>query len=99
MLFFILSLIDTHEGRKKTNFNLDNITTHVSKLSENGPRSIADKKANQKALEYIESEVKRLGAVNEDTTNKTACLFQDYKNDDETLHFNLWLTKEVILAK
>lgn len=95
LLFFVLSLIDTHEGRKKTNFNLDNVTTHVEKLSENGPRSIADKKSNQKALEYIESQVAGFGAVNEDIVDKPAYLIQDFVAEDED--YQNWYLKNLIL--
>ena len=54
---FVVSIVDTNETRKDTNFNQENMLTHIEKLSENGPRSIIDKEANGKALEYIVSQV------------------------------------------
>ena len=48
-LLFIVSVVDTHEFRQKTNFDQERILAHVEKLSENGPRSVAHKEANAKA--------------------------------------------------
>jgi hypothetical protein len=54
---FVISIIDTNEMRKETNFDQDRMLSHIEKLSENGPRSIVDKEANEKALQYLISQV------------------------------------------
>ena len=54
---FVLSIADTNETRKSTNFNQENMLTHIEKLSENGPRSIVDREANEKALQYIVAQI------------------------------------------
>lgn len=95
VLFFILSIVDTNEGKKKTNFNQNNITTHVEKLTENGPRSIADKENNQKALDYITSTLDTLGFVNEDIISKPAYLIQDFVAEDED--YQNWYLKNIIV--
>ena len=48
---FVVSVADTSETRKSTNFNQQNILAHVGKLSENGPRSLVNTEANEKAVE------------------------------------------------
>ena len=35
---FAVSVADTAETVRKTNFSLENMQTHIQKLSENGPR-------------------------------------------------------------
>lgn len=95
VLFFILSILDTNEGKKKTNFNQNNITTHVEKLTENGPRSIADKESNQKALDYIATSLDSWGFVNEDTTKKPAYLIQDFVAEDD--RYQNWYLKNIIV--
>lgn len=94
-IFFAVSVADTNESAKQTDFSQETIEKHVEKLSENGPRSIADKESNQKALDYIISELESYGAVNEDTTEKTAYLVQDFVAEDE--RYQNWYLKNVIL--
>ena len=93
--FFVASVIDTNEVRQQTNFDQDRMMTHVEKLSENGPRSIADKESNQKAIDYIISEVESYGFVNEDTTEKPAYLVQEYVAEDS--EYQSWNLKNVIV--
>lgn len=94
-MFFLVSIIDTNETRKQTNFNQDNIIHHVEKLSENGPRSIMDTEANEKALEYLISVIESYGVVNEDTITKPAYLIQEFTAID-TDHQN-WYLKNLIV--
>ncbi|MBQ8849542.1 MAG: M28 family peptidase [Clostridia bacterium] len=96
-LMFVLSIIDTNETRKKTNFDQDNMLTHIEKLSENGPRSIIDKEANDKAIEYIVSQLEGYGAVNEDTTDVPAYMIQDYVAIDDTGRYQNFYLKNVIV--
>lgn len=92
---FIVSVIDTNETRKQTNFDQELMLTHIEKLSENGPRSIANKEANDKALEYIISQVESWGVVNEDTTEKPAYRVQEYIAEDT--RYQSWDLKNVIV--
>ncbi len=99
VLVFMLtaSVIDTSETVKKTNFSQENMMTHIEKLSENGPRSLVHKEANEKAVEYIVSHVASLGFVNEDTTAKPAYLVQDYVATDDTGRYQNFYLKNVIV--
>ena len=93
-LMFVLSIIDTNETRKETNFNQDRMQSHIEKLSENGPRSLVNKEANDKALQYLISQVESWGVVNSDTTEKPAYLVQDYVAEDEEGRYqNFYLKK------
>ncbi len=94
--FFIVSVIDTIEVRQQTNFDQERMITHIEKLSENGPRSIADKEANEKAVEYIASQVASFGAVNENTTEKPAYLIQEYIGTNDN-RYQDWQLKNVIV--
>lgn len=97
VFIFTASVIDTAETRKKTEFNQENMVTHIEKLSENGPRSIVDKEANAKAVEYIISYVESCGAVNEDTADKPAYLVQDYVASDDTGRYQNFYLQNVIV--
>ena len=94
-LLFTVSIVDTHELRQKTNFDQERMLTDVEKLSENGPRSVANKEANQKAVDYIVSEVEKCGIVCEDTTEKPAYLVPEYVANDD--RYQNWYLKNVIV--
>ncbi len=83
VIFFFLSIRDTVEKRYDTDFNQENILTHVEKLSENGPRSVLHKEANDKAVEYIADVLEDYGLVNEDDSSKPSYLIQNYTTYDE----------------
>ncbi len=89
---FVVSIVDTNETRKDTNFNQENMLMHIEKLSENGPRSLFDKEANDKALGYIVSEIERYGAINGDTTDAPAYIIQDFVASDDTNQCDLFGT-------
>ena len=55
--FLSLSVLETVETTARTDLNQKNVNAHIEKLTENGPRSIIDKDANSKAIEYIASEL------------------------------------------
>lgn len=95
ILSVTLSFVDTVELPTTSNFEQDNITAHIEKMCEHGPHSIADKEENQLVMEYIISEVEKLGVVNSDTTYVPAYLVQDYvsTSDDE----QNWYLKNVIV--
>ncbi len=90
-----VSIADTVETRKTTNFDQDKIITHIEKLTEYGPRSIAHPEANQKALDYIISELESYGAVNNDTTETTAYMVQDFVGTDT--RYQSWYLKNIIV--
>ena len=93
----VVSVADTNETKQNTNFNQDTMLTHIEKLSENGPRSLIDKEANQKALEYIISQVESFGIVNEDTTDVPAYMIQDYvATDDAGRYQNFYLDNLIV---
>ena len=94
-VLFAVSVIDTHEVRHETNFDQNRVMTHIEKLSENGPRSIAHKEANAKAIEYIAAEVASYGAVNEDTVEGPAYLIQSYIAKDS--RYQNWYLDNVIV--
>lgn len=94
---FVVSIVDTNETRKDTNFNQENMLTHIEKLSENGPRSIIDKEANEKALEYIVSQVESWGVKEGDTTEAPAYMIQDYVAIDEDGKYQNFYLKNVIV--
>lgn len=94
---FVVSIVDTNETRKDTNFNQENMLTHIEKLSENGPRSIIDKEANEKALAYIVSQVESWGVKEGDTTEAPAYMIQDYVAIDENGKYQNFYLKNVIV--
>lgn len=94
---FVVSIIDTNETRKETNFNQKNILAHIQKLSENGPRSIVHKEANDKALEYIAAQLEDYGIVSGDTTDKPAYMIQDYVATDLEGRYQNFYLKNIIV--
>ena len=81
-VLFAVSIVDTCEFRKQTDFDQDRMMTHVEKLSENGPRSIIHKESNEAGINYIVSVFEGYGLVNEDTIEKPAYLLQDFIAED-----------------
>lgn len=93
--FFVVSITDTEETQKKTNFNQTNITAHIENLSKNGPRSIMDTEANEKALEYLVTTVESYGVTEGDTTEKPAYVIQDFVAEDSD-HQNWYLSNLIV---
>lgn len=77
-LSFVLSFVDTNDLSATSDFNHDNIHTHIEKMCEAGPRSIFDKEENKQAQEYIISQLESFGITNADTTDSPAYLVQSY---------------------
>ena len=94
-VLFVVSIVDTCEFRKQTDFNQDNMMTHVEKLSENGPRSIIHKESNEAGIRYIISVLEGYGLVNEDTTENPAYLIQDFIAEDS--RYQSFALKNVIV--
>lgn len=95
-IFFVASVVDTHEVKRQTNFDQAKITAHVENLSANGPRSIADKEANEKAAEYIRSQVESYGLQAGNKTQAPSYAVQEYVAVDEQGRYQNWDLKNVI---
>lgn len=93
--FFVVSIADTEETQKTTNFNQTNITTHIEKLSENGPRLIMDTQANEKALAYLIATLESYGITEGDTTERPAYVIQDFVAED-TDYQNWYLSNLIV---
>ncbi|MBQ7780381.1 MAG: M28 family peptidase [Clostridia bacterium] len=94
---FVVSIADTNETRKDTDFSQKNMMTHIEKLSENGPRSIIDEDANEKAVQYIVSQVESYGVISGDTTDAPAYMIQEYvATDDEGRYQNFYLKNVIV---
>lgn len=96
-VLFTVSVADTAETVRETNFSLENMQTHIQKLSENGPRSIVHKEANDKAIAYIISQVESWGVTEGDTMAAPAYLVQDYVATDETGRYQNFYLQNVIV--
>ncbi|MBQ7354663.1 MAG: M20/M25/M40 family metallo-hydrolase [Clostridia bacterium] len=94
-LFFVISIVDTEETVKETNFSRDNIQTHLDHFTENGPRSIADTEANAAMLDYIAASLESYGLVNEDTTAAPAYVRQDLVAKDT--EYQNWYLQNIIV--
>lgn len=94
-LFFVVSIMDTAESRKQTNFDQEKILAHLDKFTENGPRSIAHTEANQAMLDYLAETLNSYGLVNEDTTEKPAYVIQEYVGEDT--EYQNWYLKNIIV--
>lgn len=95
-VMLVLSIVDTKERRYNTSFDQGNIMTHIEKLSENGPRSVTNKEANEKAVEYIASKLKAYGAVESESRSAPAYTVQQYVATDETGRYQNFYLKNVI---
>lgn len=82
-VLFAVSILDTCEFRKQTNFDQDLMMTHVEKMAGNGPHSVIHKENNQAVIDYIASVLDGYGLVNEDTVEKPAYLIQDFIAEDD----------------
>lgn len=78
VLMSCLAMFDSYEMPCDTAFDMDNIMTHIEKLTENGPRSIVHSEANAAALEYVATTLESFGLVNGDTTDAPAYLIQEF---------------------
>ena len=81
-VLFAVSVLDTCEFRKQTNFDQDRMMTHVENIAGNGSHSIFHPEANRAGLDYIISELESYGVVNGDTVDKPAYLVQEFVAED-----------------
>ncbi|MBQ8185878.1 MAG: M28 family peptidase [Clostridia bacterium] len=94
-LFFTVSVMDSSETRHETAFDQEAILNHIEKLSENGPRSIADKASNRAALEYLIAESEKYGVISGDTMEVPAYLVQEYVAEDS--RYQNWYLENLIV--
>lgn len=92
---FVVAVIDTKETSHFTRFSQIEIKKHIEKLTENGPRSIANKEANDAALNYITATLDSYGVEADNTTEKPAYIVQDYVATDT--EYQNWYLKNIIV--
>ena len=91
----VLSILDTHEIRRNTDFDQENILTHIENLTANGPRSIFDMEENQLAVKYITDTLDSWGLVCEDTTDVPAYMVHSYVGP-ESRYQNFYLDNVIV---
>ena len=91
----LLSIADTQEIRRETNFNQENILTHIEHLTANGPRSIFDMEENRMAVQYITDTLDGWGLIREDTTRVPAYLVHSYVGE-ESRYQNFYLDNVIV---
>ena len=100
-VLFAVSVLDTCEVRKQTNFDQDRMMTHVEGIAGNGPHSIFHPEANLAGLDYIVSELERYGVLGEDTVEKPAYIVQDFIEDgtvdSKDTHYQSFALKNIIV--
>ena len=98
-LFFVLSILDTAESQKATNFDQDKILAHVEKFTENGSHSIAHTESNEAVIDYLAETLNGYGLVNEDTTDKPAYVIHEYvaKDESDGAKYQNWYLKNIIV--
>lgn len=96
-LTFTFSIYDTSETKYDTNFDQAKMMEHIEKLSENGPRSLFHKEANEKAVAYIVSQLEESGVIDSDTTDKPAYLVQEFVAKDPEGRYQNFYLKNVIV--
>ena len=91
----VLSILDTHEIRRNTDFDQENILTHIENLTANGPRSIFDMEENQLAVKYITDTLDSWGLVHQDTTDGPAYMVHSYVGP-ESRYQNFYLDNVIV---
>jgi hypothetical protein len=95
VLLFTVSIADTSETVKQTNFNQEKILAHLEKFTENGPRSISHTEANRAMMDYLATTLDSYGLVKEDTTEKPAYVVQEYVGKDT--EYQNWYLDNIIV--
>ena len=94
-LMFALSMADTIETRKKTDFDDNRIMGHVAEMVKNGPHSIMDKEENRAVMDYMISQLESYGVAEGDTTAQPAYLVQDYVVESDA--YQNWYLSNLIV--
>jgi competence protein ComGC len=100
-VLFALSVVDTCEIRKQTNFDQDQMMTHVEKIAGNGPHSIFHPEANRAGIDYIVSVLDSYGLAGWDTVEEPAYIVQDFIEDgtveSKDTHYQNFVLSNVIV--
>lgn len=96
-LFFVVSIMDTAESKKQTDFDQEKIMSHLKEFTKNGSHSIAHPESNQAMLDYIAATLASYGLVEEDTTSKPAYVKHDYTAVDIDGEYQNWYLQNIIV--
>ena len=102
-VLFAVSILDTCEIRKQTNFDQDKIMEHVENIAGNGSHSIFHPEANRAGIDYIVSVLDGYGLAGWDTVEEPAYIVQDYIEEglvvkkDGFIHYQDFALSNVIV--
>lgn len=102
-LLFAVSILDTCEIRKQTNFDQDKMMEHIENIAGNGPHSIFHPEANRAGIDYIVSVLDSYGLAGWDTVEEPAYIVQDYIEEgfvvkkDSFIHYQDFALSNVIV--
>ena len=77
-VLFAVSILDTCEFRKQTNFDQNKMMEHVENIAGNGTHSIFHPEANKAGVDYIVSVLDEYGLAGWDTVEEPAYIVQDF---------------------
>ncbi len=102
-VLFAVSILDTCEFRKQTNFDQDKMMEHVENIAGNGTHSIFHPEANRAGIDYIVSVLDGYGLAGWDTVEEPAYLVQDFVEEgvvikkDGVIHYQDFELSNVIV--
>ena len=102
-VLFVVSIADTCEFRKQTNFDQDKMMEHVENIAGNGTHSIFHPEANEAGIDYIVSVLDSYGLAGWDTVTEPAYLVQEFVEEgmvvkkDSFIHYQDFVLKNVIV--
>ena len=102
-VLFVVSIVDTCELRKQTNFDQDKMMEHVENIAGNGTHSIFHPEANEAGVDYIVSVLDSYGLAGWDTVTEPAYLVQEFVEEglvvkkDSFIHYQDFVLKNVIV--
>ena len=97
-VLFAVSILDTCEIRKQTNFDQAQMMKHVENIAGNGSHSIFHPEANRAGLDYIVSVLESYGVVNEDTVEKPAYIVQNFiEEGKDDKHYQSFALSNIVV--
>ena len=102
-VLFAVSILDTCEFRKQTDFDQDKMMEHVENIAGNGTHSIFHPEANRAGIDYIVSVLDAYGLVGWDTVEEPAYYVQDFVEEgvvvkkDGVIHYQDFELSNVIV--
>ena len=102
-VLFAVSILDTCEFRKQTDFDQDKMMEHVENIAGDGTHSIFHPEANQAGIDYIVSVLDGYGLVGWDTVEEPAYYVQDFVEEgvvvkkDGVIHYQDFELSNVIV--